>query len=158
MTTVVGSGSSTTTPVTGDATFKADVRAKATEAEKVEAIARFVGQEVRYNAWPFGTHGYEPFSAATIFERRFGDCKDKSILLRQMLAEIGVEAVPVLIRAEYARAEEPLDAALVEHFNHCIAYVQPTAERPGYYLDATADRNPVCTWSTRGQWGAGAGT
>ncbi len=114
-----------------------------TEAQRVQAIARFVGQEIRYNAWPFGTHGYEPFSAATIFERRFGDCKDKSILLRQMLAEIGVEAQPVLIKAEYARAEESLDAAMVGHFNHCIAYLPATPERPGYYLDATADRNPV---------------
>lgn len=115
----------------------------ATEGEKVEAIARFVGQEIRYNSWPFGTHGYEPFSAATIFERRFGDCKDKSILMKQMLAEIGVDAVPVLINAEYARAEEPLEAAMVGLFNHCIAYVTPTAGREGYYLDATADRNPV---------------
>jgi tetratricopeptide (TPR) repeat protein len=114
-----------------------------TEAEKVEAVARFVGQEIRYNAWPFGTHGYEPFSAATIFERRFGDCKDKSILLKQMLAEIGVEAVPVLINAEYNRAEEPLDAAMVGLFNHCIAYLPETDDRPGYYLDATADHNPV---------------
>ncbi|HZL99233.1 MAG TPA: DUF3857 domain-containing protein, partial [Planctomycetota bacterium] len=115
----------------------------ATEEQKVAAITRFVGQEIRYNAWPFGTHGYEPFSAATIFERRFGDCKDKSILLRQMLAEIGVEAVPVLINAEHERADEPLASAMVGLFNHCIAYVQPTADRPGYYLDATADRNPI---------------
>ncbi|MHC5212361.1 MAG: DUF3857 domain-containing protein [Planctomycetota bacterium] len=114
-----------------------------TEAEQVAAIARFVGQEIRYNAWAFGTHGYEPFSAATIFERRFGDCKDKSILLRQMLAEIGVDAVPVLINAEYERADEPLEAAMVGLFNHCIAYLPPTEEREGYYLDATADRNPV---------------
>ncbi|MGQ0552258.1 MAG: DUF3857 domain-containing protein [Planctomycetota bacterium] len=113
------------------------------EEDRVEAIARFVGQDIRYNSWPFGTHGYEPFSAATIFERRFGDCKDKSILLRQLLAEIGVEAVPVLIQAEWERADEPLEAAMVGHFNHCIAYVTPTADRPGYYLDATADRNPV---------------
>jgi transglutaminase-like putative cysteine protease len=114
-----------------------------TEQEQVAAIARFVGQEIRYNAWPFGTHGYEPFSAATIFERRFGDCKDKSILLRQMLAEIDVEAVPVLIDAEYERADEPLEAAMVGLFNHCIAWLPPTGEREGYYLDATADRNPV---------------
>jgi transglutaminase-like putative cysteine protease len=114
-----------------------------TEREKVQAILRFVGQEVHYNSWPFGTHGYEPFRASTIFERRFGDCKDKSILLRQLLAEIGVEAVPVLLRAEYARAEEPLDSARVGHFNHCIAYVTPKGDRPGYYLDATADLDPL---------------
>ena len=114
-----------------------------TEADKVRAIARFVGQEIRYNAWVFGTHNYQPFSAATIFERRFGDCKDKSILLRQMLAEIGVEAHPVLINAEYRKPDEKLDIAMVGHFNHCIAYLPATAERPGYYLDATADRNPI---------------
>ncbi len=114
-----------------------------TEAEIVEAIARFVGQEIRYNAWAFGTHGYEPYSAATIFERRFGDCKDKSILLRQLLAEVGIEAHPVLINAESFRAEEPLDAAMVGHFNHCIAYLPATDERAGFYLDATADRNPI---------------
>lgn len=113
------------------------------EMDKVRAIARFVGQEIRYNAWAFGTHGYEPFSAATIFERRFGDCKDKSILLRQMLAEIGVHSHPVLINAQHRRPEEKLDIAMVGHFNHCIAYVPPTDQRPGFYLDATADRNPI---------------
>jgi tetratricopeptide (TPR) repeat protein len=113
------------------------------ELAKIRAIARFVGQEIRYNAWSFGTHGYEPFSAATIFERRFGDCKDKSILLRQMLAEIGVESHPVLINAEYRRPEEKLDVAMVGHFNHCIAYVPATDTRAGFYLDATADRNPI---------------
>ncbi len=113
------------------------------EMDKVRAIARFVGQEIRYNAWAFGTHGYEPFSAATIFERRFGDCKDKSILLRQLLAEIGVHSHPVLINAQHRRPDEKLDIAMVGHFNHCIAYVPPTDKRPGFYLDATADRNPI---------------
>lgn len=113
------------------------------ERARVEAINRFVAQEIRYNSWPFGTHGYEPFSAATIFERRFGDCKDKSILLCQLLAEIDVAAVPVLIRTGFSRPEEPLAAAMVGHFNHCIVHVLQTAERPGYYLDGTAAHNPV---------------
>jgi tetratricopeptide (TPR) repeat protein len=116
---------------------------KTDEMDKIRALVTFVGQEIRYNSWPFGTHGYEPFSAPVIFERRFGDCKDKSILLCQMLSEIGVAAHPVLIKADYARPDEPLDAALVEHFNHCIAYVTPTAARPGMYLDCTADLDPI---------------
>ncbi|MBL8858775.1 MAG: DUF3857 domain-containing protein [Planctomycetes bacterium] len=116
---------------------------KASEIEKIRALVRFAGQEIRYNSWPFGTHGYEPFSAPVIFERRFGDCKDKSILLCQMLSEIGVAAHPVLIKAEYARSIEPLEVALVEHFNHCIAYAPATADRPGLYLDCTADLNPI---------------
>jgi len=119
------------------------IEGAASESERVARILRFVAQEIRYNSWPFGTHGYEPFSASTIFERRFGDCKDKSILLRQMLAQIGVDAIPVLIKAQYGHARDDLDVAMVEHFNHCIAYVTPTPERDGYYLDATADRNPI---------------
>lgn len=119
------------------------VAGKASERERVESILRFVAQEVRYNSWPFGTHGYEPYSATTIFERRLGDCKDKSILLKQMLAEIGVAARPVLIRAEHRRPDEPLLAAMVEHFNHCIAWIEPTPERAGYFLDATAEHNPL---------------
>jgi hypothetical protein len=118
-------------------------QALSTERDKVRAIARFVGQEIRYNAWEFGPHGYQPYSAATIFERRFGDCKDKSILMVALLKLIGVEANPVVIKADYFRPNEPLEVAMVEHFNHCIAWVKPTAERPGYYLDATADRNPI---------------
>lgn len=115
----------------------------ADERDKIEAIVRFVGQEIRYNAWAFGTHGYEPFSASTIFERRFGDCKDKSILLCQMLAMIGVDAEPVLIKAEARRPDESLEAARVGAFNHCIAYLTPTDDRDGLYVDATADRNPL---------------
>ncbi|MBK7874740.1 MAG: DUF3857 domain-containing protein [Planctomycetes bacterium] len=115
----------------------------ATDRDRIQALVRFVGQEIRYNMWPFGTHGYEPYSAPTIFERRFGDCKDKSILLCTMLAEIGVHAHPVLIHARYLQPDEPLDAALVEHFNHCIAYVPASGERPGMYLDCTADLNPI---------------
>ena len=114
-----------------------------TQQEQIEAIVRFVGQEIRYNAWAFGTHGYEPYSAPTIFERRFGDCKDKSILLRQLLAEIDVEAIPVLIKAESPRADESLESAMVGHFNHCIAYVPATDTLDAMYLDATADRNPI---------------
>ena len=118
-------------------------RGLATEREKIQALVRFCGQEIRYNSWPFGTHGYEPFSAPVIFERRFGDCKDKSILLCQMLSEIGVHAHPVLIKADTFRPVETLDAAMVEHFNHCIAYAPATSERPGLYLDCTADKNPL---------------
>jgi hypothetical protein len=32
---------------------------------------------------------------------------------------------------------------MIGAFNHCIAYLPATAQREGYYLDATADRNPI---------------
>lgn len=114
-----------------------------TVEEKVRAIYDFVVTDIRYNAWEFGVHGYQPYSAPVIFSRGFGDCKDKAILLRAMLSEVGVEAYPVLIRLAGRRAEEDHTLALVEHFNHCIAYVP---EQPGLrarFLDGTARHHPM---------------
>jgi hypothetical protein len=112
--------------------------------ERVRAIYEFVANDVRYNAWEFGVHGYQPYSAPVIFSRKFGDCKDKAILLRAMLAEIGVEAFPVLIKragtAEWQgrRPAEDHSLAMVSHFNHCIAYVPAQPGVPEMWLDGTA--------------------
>ncbi len=106
--------------------------------EKVKAIYEFVIGEVRYNAWEFGVHGFKPYNAATIFSRRFGDCKDKATLLSVMLGEAGIRAWPVIINAQTRRGEEDLTLPMVNHFNHCISYVP---DIPGYgslYLDGTA--------------------
>ncbi|MEZ5974722.1 MAG: transglutaminase domain-containing protein [Planctomycetota bacterium] len=109
-----------------------------TPEEKLRAIYNFVVTDIRYNAWEFGVHGYEPYSAAVIFSRGFGDCKDKAILLKVMLGEAGITAWPVLIRMEDRRYEEDHSLALVEHFNHCIAYVPEQEGLSERFLDGTA--------------------
>ena len=114
-----------------------------TPRERLRAVYDFVVTDVRYNAWEFGVHGYEPYSAPVIFSRRFGDCKDKAILLRAMLSEVDIEAWPVLIRLEPRRFEEDHTLPMVAHFNHCIAFVP---EQPGVaamYLDGTARLHPL---------------
>ena len=114
----------------------------ATGEEKIRALYDFVVTDIRYNAWEFGVHGYEPYSAAVIFSRGFGDCKDKAILLRALLSEVGIEAYPVLIRLEGRRSEEDHTLALVEHFNHCIAYVPAQEGTEERFLDGTARHHP----------------
>ncbi|MDF1836366.1 MAG: DUF3857 domain-containing protein, partial [Planctomycetota bacterium] len=109
-----------------------------TPLEKLRAIYNFVVTDIRYNAWEFGVHGYEPYSAAVIFSRGFGDCKDKAILLRVMLAEVGIEAWPVLILSEGRRFEEDHELAMVSHFNHCIAFVPEQEGIPEMFVDGTA--------------------
>jgi transglutaminase-like putative cysteine protease len=106
--------------------------------EKIRALYHFVAQEVRYNAWEFGVHGFKPYNASTIFARRFGDCKDKATLLTTMLAEVGIPSYPVLIRAADSRGAEDLSLPMVHHFNHCITYVPPGPAREELYLDGTA--------------------
>ena len=115
----------------------------ATPLDKLRAIYDFVVTDVRYNAWEFGVHGYQPYSAPVIFSRRFGDCKDKAILLRALLSEAGIEAWPVLLRMAPRRYEEDHTLALVGDFNHCIAYVPAQEGIPEMFLDGTARLHPL---------------
>ncbi|MHC4973237.1 MAG: DUF3857 domain-containing protein [Planctomycetota bacterium] len=116
------------------------IKGKKTRLEKVRAIYEFVAGEITYQAWEFGEHGYRPYTTTAIFDKREGDCKDKAILFNTMLKEIGVDAYPVLIRAEMGRSEEDLTLPMVGHFNHCISYV-PDADGQGteLWLDGTAE-------------------
>jgi transglutaminase-like putative cysteine protease/tetratricopeptide (TPR) repeat protein len=109
-----------------------------TELAKIRAIYNFVVTDIRYNAWEFGVHGFKPYNAATIFANRFGDCKDKATLLSVMLKEAGITSHPVLIYADNTRGKEDLKLPMVEHFNHCIAFVPPAGGRAELYLDGTA--------------------
>ncbi|MBL8739276.1 MAG: DUF3857 domain-containing protein [Planctomycetes bacterium] len=115
-----------------------------TEA-KIRAIYHFVTTDVRYEAWEFGVHGYKPYSTAIIHERRHGDCKDKALLLCALLAEIGVPCHPVLIFADPLRTTDDLTLPMVQHFNHCIAWLPEHAGKPGRFLDGTAVWHPTDT-------------
>jgi tetratricopeptide (TPR) repeat protein len=116
---------------------------KETRLEKVKAIYDFVVTDIQYQAWEFGVHGYKPYTATSIFHRKWGDCKDKAILMRTMLGEAGIEAFPVLIMAENGgRPEQDMTLAQVGHFNHCIAFVPDSdGKGTGLFLDGTAQYN-----------------
>jgi len=116
-----------------------------TTGAKIAAIYRFVTTDVRYEAWEFGVHGYKPYSTPVIYERRHGDCKDKALLLCALLGEIGVESHPVLIFADDRRSLDDLELAMVEQFNHCIAWLPAAGDRPEQFLDGTATWHPTDT-------------
>ncbi|MCA9659572.1 MAG: DUF3857 domain-containing protein, partial [Myxococcales bacterium] len=106
----------------------------ASEAEKVAAIYRHVIESTRYVGLEFGIHGYKPYRTTDVYDRRFGDCKDKASLLKVMLAEAGVDAQLVLVRTRDQGTIGPEPASLAA-FNHAIVYV-PSLD---LYLDGTAE-------------------
>jgi tetratricopeptide (TPR) repeat protein len=115
-----------------------------TRQDKVKAIYDFVVTDIQYQAWEFGVHGYKPYTATAIFNRKWGDCKDKAILIKTMLDMVGVEAFPVLIMATTNRSEEDMTLAQVGKFNHCIAYVPDAdGQGKGVFLDGTAQYNSL---------------
>jgi hypothetical protein len=109
-----------------------------TETDKIRAVYNYVVTDIRYVAWEFGVHGYKPYRAEQIVARKFGDCKDKATLICALLAEQGITAYPVLVRAEVARGQQDLGLPLISHFNHCIAWLPAGKDRPELWLDGTA--------------------
>lgn len=101
---------------------------------KVRAIYGWVVQQTRYVALEFGIHGFKPYRCAQIFARGFGDCKDKSTLIVTMLRELGIDAVPVLVRTNM-RGDFETSPPSLAIFDHMIAYV-PSLD---LYLDGTAE-------------------
>ncbi|MBL9076779.1 MAG: DUF3857 domain-containing protein [Planctomycetes bacterium] len=116
-----------------------------TPAERVDALYRFVTTDVRYEAWEFGVHGYKPYNTSVIFERRHGDCKDKALLLCALLREVDIVARPVLIFADPLRTRDDLSLALVQHFNHAIAWLPAQEGLAARFLDGTAVLHPSDT-------------
>jgi hypothetical protein len=111
-------------------------RGKTAPREKAAAIHDWVRRNIRYVAVYLGAGGFVPHDIAWILQNRYGDCKDKALLMQTLLKAVGIEAVPVLIHslAEFSLPELPTAAS----FNHCILYL------PAFdlYADPTDNRIP----------------
>ncbi len=114
----------------------AKIRAtSASTPARVLGALRFVQNEVRYLGVEIGVNSHVPYPPATVIRRRFGDCKDKVLLLLTMLHELGVAARPALVSTEYEghiRDFHPT-ATLFDH-----AIVQAVVDGQVYWLDPTA--------------------
>lgn len=76
----------------------ADIRAQhPLERDRLRAALRFVQDDIRYVAISMGESSHRPHPAAEVAAQRFGDCKDKSVLLVSLLDELGIEATPALV-------------------------------------------------------------
>lgn len=114
------------------------IKDKKTREEKIRAIYNFCAQDIRYVAVEYGQAGYEPHKATEIFKNKYGDCKDKAILLISMLSVAGIEAYPVLIStADSYNVEEDMPGLM---FNHAIAATKLDGKL--VFMDATASTAP----------------
>lgn len=63
-----------------------------TNQEKVEAILYWVQDNIKYVAFEAGLGGFIPREADLVYNRRYGDCKDMSSILYQMINSVGIPA------------------------------------------------------------------
>lgn len=97
----------------------------ADELGKIRALAGYV-QKLRYVAINRNLArgmGYRPRKASEVFAKGFGDCKDKSNLLRAMLREAGITSYPVVALAGNEREVER-DWPSPYQFNHQIIAIK----------------------------------
>ncbi|WP_299132483.1 DUF3857 domain-containing protein [uncultured Tenacibaculum sp.] len=103
-----------------------------TEGKKIEATLNFVQDEVRYLGLESGIGAYKPFPPNKVFKQRFGDCKDKSLLMVTMLKAMSIEAYPVLINSYFKETITKLLPGS-ENFNHCVVKVLDKSKREFWY-------------------------
>jgi transglutaminase-like putative cysteine protease len=111
-----------------------------TSREKLLAAYNFVSKEIRYVGLEFGVHSYQPYPVATVLKRRFGDCKDKARLMRDLLHSVGIKSHMVLVRPRnYGRLpkdDQRLPLPLDSFFHALLAVELPG--RPGFlFVDPT---------------------
>ena len=97
------------------------------DQEVVLALLRFVQREVRYLAVSIGDGGLIPRKIDEIWTSRYGDCKDKSLLLACLLRHYNIDSSPALVNT-VTREFVDEAAAHVYAFNHCIVRVKLNEE------------------------------
>lgn len=117
------------------AKIKSIQNASVYEHYRIKMALKFVQNEVRYLGLESGIGAYKPFKPNKVFNQRFGDCKDKSWLLVNMLREMNIEAYPVLINTTYGKT---LDQFLPtpKAFDHVIVKVVDST-KTGRFFDPT---------------------
>jgi transglutaminase-like putative cysteine protease len=112
------------------------LRRKAPDPEGyARGALEFVQDEIRYFGMEVGENSHRPTSPARVLTQRFGDCKDKALLLCALLEGGGIRANPVLVNT-YKR--DRIDPALSWPlaFNHVV--VRVLLGTRAYYVDPTA--------------------
>jgi hypothetical protein len=104
-----------------------------TDEDKINAIFSFVSQNIRYISVLLGPYTHKPHAANDIFHKRYGDCKDKTILLLTMLKIAGIKGMPALVSAYGKYFDDSIPSLNV--FDHIIAVVP--FKNKYFYLDAT---------------------
>jgi hypothetical protein len=102
--------------------------------EAAAAATRFVQDEVRYLGIEMGPSSHQPHPPDQVLRQRFGDCKDKSLLLVALLRALGADAAPALVDTVRRRG---LDEVHPSPFAFDHAIVHAVVDGREAWIDAT---------------------
>jgi len=108
---------------------------KKTDLEKIESIFYWVQDNIRYIAFENGIMGFRPDAAQHVLKNKFGDCKGKANLLKEMLKLAGYDARLTWIGTSDLPYDYSLPSLSVD--NHMICTVILNGKK--YFLDGTEE-------------------
>jgi transglutaminase-like putative cysteine protease len=126
----------TTSPSTELAALTDQLRSAGNTAEdRAVAVMQFVQDDVRYTGIEEGEYAFRPTSPNEVLRRRYGDCKDKTLLAVTLLKDMGIEAAPALVSTRW-RAHLADQLPSPNAFNHVVIRAKISGKL--YWFDATS--------------------
>lgn len=100
----------------------------------INKVIEFAQNDIRYLGLELGQNSHKPHSPIEVFDRRFGDCKDKALLIAALLQDAGIEAHAALISTN--QRKKLLDVLPSPgQFNHVVTrFIYDGKE---YWIDGT---------------------
>ncbi|MDR3610632.1 MAG: transglutaminase-like domain-containing protein, partial [Ignavibacteriaceae bacterium] len=114
--------------------FRDKIKDNLTPVEKLTIINDYVRENIRYIANEKGIRSIVPDDPSAVFERKYGDCKDKAFLVSAIAKEYGLEVYPALTSSEEFPSFSGFHINLFDHLicsyksNKQYLFFDPTAE------------------------------
>lgn len=122
-------------PVTVRNEIKGRIKPEDTKRDIIQKVYKYLQDNTRYVAIYLGIGGWQPHSVASVYQNKYGDCKDLSIFAISMLKSFDIPAYPALILTRDEGLTNPDFPA--NDFNHLIAFVP--LEEDTLWLECTSD-------------------
>jgi hypothetical protein len=119
--------------------------------ERARRIFHWIQENIRYVAIEIWTNYVRPHEARTVYQNRYGDCKDMAVLLVAMLEVAGIESHIALVRTrERGELDESVPSLI--WFDHAVVAAYPAGELT--WLDPTTGvtRFGELPWPDQGAW------